>query len=243
MNPKTPGRADGLWTSELIVTCEHGGRQVPSRWRSLFAGYGALLASHRGYDPGALHLARHLAGHFEAALFYSVTTRLLVELNRSLHHPRLFSEVTRHCSPAERQQLVRDHYQPYRTTVEQRIASHIAAGRSVTHLSMHSFTPVLDGHVRTADVGLLYDPGREAERALCGRWQRELLRLRPDLRVRRNYPYLGTADGFTTYLRRRFLPSAYCGIEVEVNQRWVKNRPGWQRLRAGIIAAFATARR
>ncbi len=39
------------------------------------------------------------------------------------------------------------------------------------------------------------------------------------LKIRRNYPYLGKADGFTTYLRRRFLPCDYAGIELEVNQR------------------------
>jgi hypothetical protein len=39
--------------------------------------------------------------------------------------------------------------------------------------------------------------------------------------VRYNYPYLGKMDGFTTYLRKQFI-SNYIGIELEVNQKYVK---------------------
>ena len=41
-----------------LITCEHGGNRIPPRYRDLFAGCEALLQSHRGYDPGALTLAR-----------------------------------------------------------------------------------------------------------------------------------------------------------------------------------------
>ena len=40
----------------------------------------------------------------------------------------------------------------------------------------------------------------------------------PELSVRFNYPYLGKADGFPTYLRKLF-PDNYSGIELEVNQK------------------------
>ena len=40
----------------------------------------------------------------------------------------------------------------------------------------------------------------------------------PDLRVRRNYPYVGYADGLTTYLRTRFAAKLYAGLEIEINQ-------------------------
>ena len=35
----------------------------------------------------------------------------------------------------------------------------MSRGRRVIHISSHSFTPELNGKVRRADVGLLYDPG------------------------------------------------------------------------------------
>jgi hypothetical protein len=39
------------------------------------------------------------------------------------------------------------------------------------------------------------------------------------LRVRRNYPYLGTADGLVSFLRKEFSSELYIGIEIELNQK------------------------
>ena len=53
----------------------------------------------------------------------------------------------------------------------------------------------------------------------------------PSLVVRRNYPYLGTADGLTTCLRKRFAPRAYLGIELEINQKHINaDNHYWRRL-------------
>ena len=107
------------------------------------------------------------------------------------------------------------------------------------HLSIHSFTPVLHGQTRNADIGLLYDPGRAGERRLAVAWQKALRKRVPSLRVRRNYPYLGKADGFTTHLRRRF-PRAYLGLELEVNQA-LAGTAQWRPLCSHIMASFPLA--
>ena len=64
----------------LIITCEHGGCEVPALYAPLFAGHEALLQTHRGWDMGALALARELARAFNAPLFSATTTRLLIDL-------------------------------------------------------------------------------------------------------------------------------------------------------------------
>ena len=38
------------------------------------------------------------------------------------------------------------------------------------------------------------------------------------LRIRRNYPYLGKTDGFTSFLRKKYSAKFYAGIEIEINQ-------------------------
>jgi predicted N-formylglutamate amidohydrolase len=78
----------------VIVTCEHGGNHVPPPYRALFRGRERLLASHRGWDPGALTAARELARVLRAPLIFSRVTRLLIDLNRSPGHRALFSAVT-----------------------------------------------------------------------------------------------------------------------------------------------------
>jgi len=226
----------------LLVTCEHGGNHVPARWRGLFVGREALLASHRGLDIGSLAIARRIAAAFDAPLVSSRTSRLLVDLNRSLGHPRLFSALTRALPREDRDRILADHYLPYRREVGWIVSRHVTAGRRVLHLSSHSFTPELDGEVRDADIGLLYDPSRREERRFCDAWHAALAAADSALRVRRNYPYPGKADGLTTYLRRQFPGKYYLGIELEVNQRHpLAGGPSWRRLQRSVIAALAEA--
>jgi predicted N-formylglutamate amidohydrolase len=227
----------------LIVTCEHGGHKVPPAFAPLFRDHRGLLNSHRGWDPGALELARNLAQAFGAPCFASTTTRLLVDLNRSVGHRELFSEITRPLARAARQEILALHYRPYRDAVEREFARHIAAGRSVLHVASHSFTPVLDDVVRRADVACLYDPRRPAESALAGHWLAAFARRAPGLRLRRNYPYRGRGDGLAALLRKRFPNAAYAGIELEVNQSFVaQGGAPWARLRSDLIDALADAR-
>ncbi len=224
---------------QLVITCEHGGNSIPRAYRSLFIGADDVLATHRGYDPGALELAKNLSKSLDAPLFHSTTSRLLVELNRSLRHPSLFSAYTRDLTPSQQAEILKRHWQAYRTEVETEIARLIASGRKVLHVSAHSFTPELDGNIRRADIGLLYDPRRAYESAFCADWRERLRVLEPSLIVRRNYPYLGTADGFTTSLRKQFGDDDYSGIELEVNQKWpLAGRAEWQRLQAILIESL-----
>ena len=229
-------------TDHVLITCEHGGNRIPPRYRPLFAGFEALLHTHRGYDPGALGLARELAEALAAPLFFSTTSRLLIDLNRSIGHPNLYSEATRSAPVAVRREILERHYLPYRDEVEAHIAAAIARGSRVIHLASHSFTPVLEGEVRNADIGLLYDPARPGEVELCRRWQARLQAQARELKVRRNYPYTGRSDGFTAYLRRRFPAGVYVGIELEINQKHVLHGGRrWRTLQDLVIEALHPA--
>jgi len=226
----------------FLVTCEHGGNRIPAPWQPLFRGRRALLESHRGYDPGALVMARALAGAFGAPRVTSTVSRLLVDLNRSIGHPQLFSTATRSLPSMLREEILERHYRPYRAQVERLVRQAVSRGRRVIHVSSHSFTPELDGKLRRADVGLLYDPGRRAEAELCARWKAALAALAPELRVRRNYPYAGKGDGLTSHLRRRFPGRAYVGIELEINQSVVAAAGRrWTALRRALTASLRTA--
>lgn len=225
-----------------MITCEHGGRRVPPRYRPLFAEHRALLATHRGWDCGALQLAREMAAALQAPLHAATTTRLLVDLNRSLGHPRLHGEAVRALGSAERSEIARRYHRPHRERVAGEVRRATEQGRRAVHIASHSFTPVLFGAVRQADVGLLYDPVREGEARLAARWQKALHGRCPALRVRRNYPYAGRADGLTTWLRSLHPAEAYVGIELEVNQRHVvRGGPAWAALRLALIETLREA--
>jgi len=228
--------------SHLIITCEHGGNLVPPAWRGLFARADRLLMSHQGFDAGALTLAREMAEAAGGRLFFSKTTRLLVDLNRSIGHPQLFSAITRKLSTAGRQNLIALQYRPYRAAIENHIREQIAAGHRVIHIASHSFSPELKGRVREVDIGLLYDPARAGEVQFADALQAAILQAAPFLQVRRNTPYKGTSDGLTAALRKQFDGAVYLGLELEVNQKHVlvKNRH-WPRLRHAVVHALRQA--
>lgn len=187
-------------------------------------------------------MARALATAFGAPLVTATVSRLLIDLNRSTAHPQLFSAATRGAPAAVRAEIVAQCYDPYRTEVERLVRDSVSRRRRMIHVSSHSFTPVLDGNTRRADVGLLYDPRRRDEAELCGRWKAALAVLAPALRVRRNYPYAGKGDGLTAYLRSRFPTGAYVGIELEINQGIVFNGGRrWPALRRVLIDSLRTA--
>ena len=223
----------------LIITCEHGGNEVPAAYAPLFAGHEALLATHRGWDPGALVLAQQLATDLNVPLFAATTTRLLIDLNRSIGHRQLHSEVTRGLPLATRRDIAAQHYRPHRDAVESEVARLVASGKRVVHIASHSFTPELGGVVRQADVAWLYDPCRAGECALAAQWLAALRHRRPELKLRRNYPYEGKGDGLTALLRKRYSDTAYVGMELEVNQRFAfAGGPAWTALRADIVGAL-----
>src|SRR6185437_8810951 len=102
----------------FIVTCEHGGNAIPPAYAHRFAGRETLLATHRGYDPGALGIARDLARALRAALVVATVSRLLVELNRSPGRQFRFSPMMREAPQPLRDEVCRWHYTPYRQKVE-----------------------------------------------------------------------------------------------------------------------------
>src|SRR4029079_3329368 len=154
----------------FIITCEHGGNRIPAPYRRLFREQSALLDSHRGYDPGSLVMSKALASAFAAPLVASTVSRLLIDLNRSIGHPQLFSAVTRAAPAQTRAQIVEQHYRPYRMQVERLIGHAVARGPRVIHILSHSFTAELGGAVRGPEWGLLSPPGRRGEAELCARW-------------------------------------------------------------------------
>ena len=221
---------------KLLVTCEHGGNNIPKPFKTYFKDSELVLNSHRGYDLGALDIFKSLAPFADKA-FYSETSRLLIELNRSLHHPKLFSEFTKHISSAEKQQIIQSYYSEYRNPIENSIKNWINEGETVLHISVHSFTPVLNTIERDGDIGLLYDSKSQNEKLFVIHFKKELKALNRNLNVRFNYPYLGKADGFTTYLRKQFT-SDYLGIEIEVNQKYVNQNQMPLEIKDAIIVAL-----
>jgi len=223
----------------VILTCEHASNAVAESYHDLFSGHDELLKTHRGWDLGALSLGQLLATRLGVPFFPAWQTRLLIDCNRRADNPKAFSEFTKGLPEREKARIVSGYHKAYRDPVIKHIKTCTDAGLTVLHLSIHTFTPVLDGKVRTCDVGLLYDPARPAEKAFCDTLKHALVTTCPGLRIRYNYPYTGVSDGFTTALRKLLPANTYAGIEVEVNQAFPSGDAAtWQSLQDEIYLAF-----
>jgi predicted N-formylglutamate amidohydrolase len=224
--------------ARVLITCEHGGCRVPRAYRPLFKAKDRLLGSHRGWDLGALLVARQLARALDAPLLAATTTRLLVDLNRSPHNPWVFSELTRGLPHEVRDAILMRHHHPHWN----RVRAAVADQPPTIHLAVHSFTPVWKGEARRFTIGILYDPKRSRERILADRWKRRLTLDLPPSQVRRNAPYRGDADGLTTALRRDHAGNRYLGLELELNQSALASPSQRRRLTASLLDTFREVR-
>ncbi len=228
----------------VVISCEHASREIPPEYRSLFVSpeAQAALKSHRGWDPGSLQLGKAFARKLSAPLITADVSRLVIELNRSIDHPQLFSEWMNALPRAQRDRVRKSLYDPYRKQVDDALSAALTTHRAVVHVSMHSFSPVWKERRRPTDIGLLYDPARHIEARLCRLWRNTLRDLLPKRTTHLNRPYRGWTDGLPTALRKRFAADRYVGIELEVNQRFPLGRADeWRGLCRLLADSFATS--
>lgn len=202
---------------KFIITCEHASKRVPDCCSAFLLPPASEREQHRVYDWGARHVARKLAEKLHAPIYEGKITRLAIDLNRSIDHPELFSETVKAQSETLKARLIARYYFPFRSKVEKRIEEWIEHRFNVVHLSIHSFTPRLNGNLRAVDFGVLFDETRAFESALS----REIFSYHSNkydfLSTKSNTPYQGIDDGHATALRKVF-PENYAGIEIEYSQ-------------------------
>ncbi|QAR32506.1 N-formylglutamate amidohydrolase [Geovibrio thiophilus] len=203
-----------LSAMSVIVICEHAVNTVPAEFGYMFRGNEDILRSHRGYDAGAAEAALLLGKLLGITPITGSITRLIIDLNRSPHNRAVFSEFSKNLSTTEKQRLFDEYHTPFRKKV---LEAAEKAKRPVLHISVHSFTPVLNGDIRKADIGILYNPARESEKAAAAALARGLKTL--PYKVMKNSPYQGKSDGTAAWLRKLIPDADYSGIELELNQK------------------------
>ncbi|MCG8578286.1 MAG: N-formylglutamate amidohydrolase [Bacteroidales bacterium] len=217
----------------VVLSCEHAGKNIPEKYKKLFAEAKNELETHRGYDIGALELFDLIKSDYIAYKQSATASRLLVDINRSLYRRTLFSEFTNILPDTEKTQILEDYYFAFRRPFEEEICQLWRAGKTVLHLSVHSFTPELNGEIRQTDFGILYNPEREEEKLFAKLWKAELRKLLPENRTRFNYPFRGKPDGFVRHFRD-MEANKYLGIEFEMNQKYADDTA----LKTKIAEAF-----
>ncbi len=220
----------------VVLSCEHASNKVSDALKKYFDGAENVLNSHRGYDLGAEELYDLFKNDHIAYCQTATASRLVVDINRSLRRRTLYSEYTKALPSILKEQILEQFYYGFRRPFEEKIIALWKAGCCVLHVSVHSFTPVLNDEIRQTDFGILYNPEREKEKEFAKIWKRQLAVVLPEYRTRFNYPYRGKPDGHVRYFRDRETEK-YLGIEFEMNQKYANDAA----IKESIAKAFKNA--
>ena len=147
-------------SSSIILVCEHASHFIPTEFDNLALNDG-VRKSHVAWDPGAMAVAQRLAERLDAPLISSGVSRLVYDCNRPPSAPDAMparSEVIEipgnlGLGRADRDRRVQIYYEPFRNTLQSRIADTDAP----IIVTIHSFTPVYHGQTRSVEIGVLHD--------------------------------------------------------------------------------------
>jgi len=179
-----------------------------------------------------------------APLVAGTCSRLVADLNRSPHNPAVIPETSfgvpvpgnRRLTEGARNERIARYHTPYWAEVAKRLDRAAHRHGFVLHVSVHSFTPLLDPDHRKFDVGLLFHPCRPAEVRLAEEARDEL---RKQWSVELNQPYPGDGDSIAAPHREKMPDERYVCLEVEANQ--ASMRDGWAAPLADALAAVIHA--
>ena len=148
----------------LLLVCDHASNFIPRAFANLGLDE-AHLWWHIAYDIGVAEVTRQLSRRLGATAILCGFSRLVIDPNREPDTPSSVPETVdgvavpgnRDLSEAERQDRIATFFKPYHQAIEGRLRMLAARGPAPAVVSLHSFTPVMDGFERPWQVAALWD--------------------------------------------------------------------------------------
>lgn len=243
-DPAPFGLFNAEGASPFLLIGDHAGSMIPEALGDLGLG-AADRARHIAIDIGVQGMGMAMASMLDAPFLHQIYSRLVIDCNRDPASdeaiPNL-SDGTRIAgnigiSPTERSTRVAAIHASYHAALSRLIDTRRAAGRDTILLSLHSFTPVMDGIARPWEAGVLHWKGRTGfSLALVAALQAEA-----GLTIGDNEPYRMDDTDYT--VPRHAFPNDLPYAEIEVRQDLIGDADGltrWAR-RLADAARWASA--
>ena len=231
--------ADGRARSVLF--CDHASCAVPAALDGLGLD-GAIIKRHIGWDIGAADVTRRLATLLDAPAVLAGYSRLVIDCNRPLDEPSSIPPVSdgveipgnKALTETDRAARQAACFTPYHDAVDAAIARVEAEhGGLCAVISMHSFTPVMDGYERPWHVGILWhEDGRMPVPVI------ETLSSNPSIAVGDNEPYSGRVP-IPYSIPMHAHPADRPHITVEIRQDLIDTHHGAEAWANIMASAFA----
>ncbi len=156
VNPEAP--------APVLLVCDHASNFIPRALANLGLDE-THLWWHIAYDIGVAEVTRLLSRRLGATAILCGFSRLVIDPNRAPDMPSSIPETVdgvtipgnRNLSGAEREKRIATFFKPYHQAIEGRLRMLAARGPVPAVVSLHSFTPVMDGFERPWQVAALWD--------------------------------------------------------------------------------------
>lgn len=224
----------------VVLIGDHAGNRIPTILGDLGLPE-AERTRHIGWDIGIAALGARLSAALGAPFVEQRYSRLVIDCNRDPARADAIPEVSdgtpipanRALSPADRAGRVAAFHEPYQQAIATLLAERRTRDQRTILVSLHSFTPAMQGVARPWHCGLLHHLGDTSlvEPMLTA------LRRDPALVVGDNQPY--AMDGIDHTVPRHAYPDLPY-LEIEVRQDLLADDAGvalWTGRIAGALAS------
>ena len=209
---------------EFVIVCEHASRFIPRDLHDLGLSKNQLC-SHIAWDAGALEVARVMSVELDAPLIAAKISRLVYDCNRAQGVESAVVAKSDGVSIPGNSGLSRTGvrgryervYQPFFETLKGCLEDRDQRGQKSAIVTVHSFTPIMNGIKRYLDLGVLHD----ADRRLADRFL-AVAQEGGNLRVRLNEPY-GADDDVTHTLVEHGVSKGRLNIMLEIRNDLLKD--------------------
>lgn len=179
-------------SAPVLIICDHASNRVPQVLNNVGLSK-ADLAKHIAWDPGTEVIGEYMSEKLDAAAVFATYSRIVVDVNRGERSPECMREVSDHIvvpgnqklTAAEKRQRLDEIFWPYHRTLSAQIKAQRKKGIVPMIVSLHSFTPEMDGYKRPWEIGVLWNK----EEGIARRVVDNLRAQNPGMVVGENEPY------------------------------------------------------
>lgn len=219
---------NGKGKAQCVIVCDHASNRIPAALGTLGLSK-AQREMHIAWDPGTEHIGRYLSEKLDAPGYFATYSRIVVDVNRGPNSPECMREVYDHVvvpgnqklSRSAKKQRVDEIFNPYHKNLAALIAGFRKKKRIPAIVSIHSFTPEMDGYKRPWHIGVLWNKEDDIALQLI----ENLRQQNPGMIVGENEPYSLKAENLSkntigTHAENTGLPY----VIVEFRQDLVKTK-------------------
>jgi len=231
--------------SPFLLLGDHAGNAIPASLGSLGLG-AADLARHIAWDIGVDGLGPNLAAALDAVFIRQTYSRLVVDCNRDPGAWDAMPEVSDGTPIPGNAALTDDAraariaaiHEPYQAAIAAELDRRHTSGMDTVIVSLHSFTPSMNGKDRPWQIGVLYGGGN----TVFAKAVLELLEKRGAWTVGDNEPY--AMDGIDYTIPRHAFAAGLRYVELEIRQDLLataEQQADWSRILAAALPEALTS--